>query len=487
MHLSETTPLPFFVGGSWVTGGGPEIETINPADGSLIARVSSASAADIDKAVASARSALRADSWRGCKPHQRAAFLYRMSELIHLDAERLARCQMSDNGKTLGECRRQIASAAGTFRYYAAACETREDVLPPRRSDALAMTIAEPVGVVAAITPWNSPATLEAQKLAPILAAGNTVILKPSEVTPLMALEYARIGQEAGLPPGVLNVVTGAGAVGVALVEHAGVDMVSFTGGSATGRAIAAACGARLKPVVLELGGKSPNVVFDDADQAAALNGVVEGIFSGAGQSCVAGSRIFVQRSIYRDFVDALTEAARTYRVGPPDAEGTQIGPLVSFGHRDKVASYVDLGRQEGGRVLAGGTVPAGDALARGAYYAPTLLDGLGPEARICREEIFGPVGVVLPFGDDDELVAMANDSEFGLAAGLWTRDYRRAWRVGERLEAGTVWVNTYKDLSISTPFGGMKQSGLGQEKGLQGLDAYTFRKSLHWALDKSA
>lgn len=487
MRLSETTPLPFFVGGSWVTGAGPEIETINPADGSVLARVSSASAADIDGAVAAARSALRSPTWRGLRPHQRAGFLYRMSELILKDAERLARLQMSDNGKTLGECRRQIGSAAGTFRYYAAACETREDALPPRRSDALAMTVAEPIGVVGAITPWNSPATLEAQKLAPILAAGNTVILKPSEVTPLMALEYARIGQEAGLPPGVLNVVTGAGAVGVALVEHAGVDMISFTGGSATGRAIAGACGARLKPVVLELGGKSPNIVFEDADQAAALNGVVEGIFSGAGQSCVAGSRIFVQRSIHREFVSALAEAARTYRIGPPDAEGTQIGPLVSFAHRDKVASYVDLGRDEGGRVLAGGTVPTTEALARGAYYAPTLLDGLEPEARICREEIFGPVAVVLPFGDEDELVAMANDSEFGLAAGLWTRDYRRAWRIGERIEAGTIWINTYKDLSISTPFGGMKQSGLGQEKGLQGLDAYTFKKSLHWALDKTA
>lgn len=485
MHQSAATPLPFFVGGSWVTGAGPAIETINPADGSLLARVFSATAAEVETAVSAARAAFRGSAWRGCKPHQRAGYLYRISELIQKDAERLARLQMSDNGKTLGECRRQIASAAGTFRYYAAACETREDALPPRRSDALAMTIAEPVGVVGAITPWNSPATLEAQKLAPILAAGNTVVLKPSEVTPLMALEYARIGQEAGLPPGVLNVVTGAGEVGVALVEHAGVDMISFTGGSATGRAIAAACGARLKPVVLELGGKSPNIVFEDADQAAALDGVVEGLFSGAGQSCVAGSRIFVQRSIYKEFVEALAEAARAYRIGPPDAEGTQIGPLVSFAHRDKVGSYVDLGREEGGRVLAGGTVPATDALARGAYYAPTLLDGLGPDARVCREEIFGPVGVVLPFGDEDEIVAMANDSDFGLAAGIWTRDYRRAWRVGERLEAGTIWVNTYKDLSISTPFGGMKQSGLGHEKGLQGLEAYTFKKSLHWALDK--
>ena len=486
MLQSQSTPMPFFVGGARVVGRGAVIDSINPADGSLLASVSSASVTDVSEAVDAARAALRGSVWRGCKPHQRAAYLYRMSEFISRDAAHLAHLQMCDNGKTLAECRRQIASAAGTFRYYAAACETREDVLPPRRSDALAMTIAEPVGVVAAITPWNSPATLEAQKLAPILAAGNTVILKPSEVTPLMALEYARIGQEAGLPAGVLNVVTGAGDVGVALVEHAGVDMVSFTGGSATGRAIAAACGARLRPVVLELGGKSPNIVFEDADQKAALDGVIEGIFSGAGQSCVAGSRIFVQRSIHREFVELLAQAARAYRIGPPAEDTTQIGPLVSFAHRDKVASYVELGREEGGRVLAGGSAPTMLALTRGAYYAPTLLDGLRADARVCREEIFGPVGVVLPFGDEDELVAMANDSDFGLAAGIWTRDYRRAWRIGERLEAGTIWINTYKDLSISTPFGGLKQSGLGQEKGLQGMDAYSFRKSLHWALDKA-
>ena len=486
MDGSTTTPLPFFVAGRWVVGTGPEIETINPANGSLLSRVSSASAAEVDMAVAAARSAMRQAAWRGCRPHERAAFLHRMSALILRDAERLARLQMDDNGKTLAECRRQIASAAGTFRYYAAACETREDAMPPRRGQTLAMTVAEPVGVVAAITPWNSPATLEAQKLAPILAAGNAVILKPSEVTPLIALEYARIGEEAGLPPGVLNVVTGAGSVGVALVEHPGVDMVSFTGGSATGSAIAAACGARLKPVVLELGGKSANIVFEDADQAAALVGVIDGIFSGAGQSCVAGSRIFVQRSIHREFVATLAQAARDYRIGLPDADGTQIGPLVSFAHRDKVASYVDIGRDEGARVIVGGKAPDAPALSSGAYYAPTLLDGVGPGARVCREEIFGPVGVVLPFDDEDELVAMANDNEFGLAAGIWTRDYRRAWRVGERLEAGTVWVNTYKDLSISSPFGGMKRSGLGQEKGLLGLDAYMFKKSLHWALDRT-
>jgi betaine-aldehyde dehydrogenase len=225
--------------------------------------------------------------------------------------------------------------------------------------------------------------------------------------------------------------------------------------------------------------------VFADADLDAALNGVSEGIFSGAGQSCVAGSRIFVEQSIYQSFVASLAEIARRYRIGPPEQDDTQIGPLVSFEHRDKVASYVEIGRAEGARVLAGGGIPDRADLSGGAYFEPTLLEGMSPKARVCQEEIFGPVGVVLPFGSEDELLALANDSEFGLASGIWTSDYRRAWRVGERLDAGTVWVNTYKDLSIAAPFGGFKKSGLGQEKGLQGLDMYSRTKSLHWALDK--
>ncbi|CAE6738065.1 aldehyde dehydrogenase [Paraburkholderia aspalathi] len=485
MTDTQRAPLPMFVAGEWVLGSGPTIRTINPADGSYIADISTATKIEIDAAVASAKAAVRSAGWRQMKAHHRAAFLYRMSELIEQDSERLARVQMNDNGKTLAECRRQIASAAGTFRYYAAACETREGSLPARRSDAVAMAIAEPIGVVAAITPWNSPTTLEAQKLAPILAAGNAVVLKPSEVTPLMALEYARIGEKAGLPKGVLNVVVGTGAVGGVLVEHPDVNMVSFTGGSATGSKIAAACGALLKPVLLELGGKSPNIVFADADMRAALAGVSEGIFSGAGQSCVAGSRIFVEKSIYKEFVSSLVEIAKNYRIGLPHHETTQLGPLVNFEHRDKVAAYVELGRQEGGRVLVGGGIPTNPDLSHGAYFEPTLLEGLSPKARVCQEEIFGPVGVILPFESEDELIALANDSEFGLAAGLWTSDYKRAWRVGERLDAGTVWLNTYKDLSISTPFGGYKKSGLGQEKGLQGLDMYSRTKSLHWALDK--
>ena len=472
---------PFMIGNRWVTGSGASFASTDPTSGQEIARFAGASAADVDDAVAAARVALEDPAWAALKPHERARRLARLADLITRDAEHLARLQMSDNGKTIGECRAQARSAAGTFRYYAAVSETFESELTTQRGGSVTMTVYEPVGVVAAITPWNSPLTLEAQKLAPILAAGNTVILKPSEVTPQVALEYARLALEAELPAGVLNVVTGAGEVGRMLVEHAGVDMVSFTGGTAAGRAIAEACGRRLKPVVLELGGKSPNIVFADADLDAAVRGVAAGIFSGAGQSCIAGSRALVERTVFDAFLERLTGEAEGYRLGPPDAEGTKIGPMASLAQRDRVHGYVDSARAEGGRVVIGGEIPTSGDLAAGAYYPATVITGVSNRARVCREEIFGPVVVVLPFEHEADLVDQANDSDFGLAAGIWTGDYRKAWRVGRALRAGTVWINTYKELSISTPFGGFKQSGIGREKGRQGMTVYMEPKGLYW------
>jgi acyl-CoA reductase-like NAD-dependent aldehyde dehydrogenase len=471
----------FMIGNAWRDGGGQSFASINPRDGSEAAHIAGASLADVDDAVDAARSALRDPKWSSLKHHERAAFLYRLADLIARDAENLARIQMDDNGKTLAECRGQAKSASDTFRYYAAACETFESAINTQRGPSVTMTVYEPIGVVAAITPWNSPLTLEAQKLAPILAAGNTVVLKPSEVTSRIALEYARLAVEAGLPAGVLNVVTGAAEIGRALVEHDGTDMVSFTGGTIAGRAIAEVCGKRLKPVVLELGGKSPHIVFADADLERAPKVVADGIFSGGGQSCIAGSRVFVEASIYDAFIESFTAAARDYALGSPDAAATRMGPMVSFKHRDQVARAVELARADGGKVLVGGTQPTDDSLSRGAYFPATVIAGVTNESRVAQEEIFGPVAVVLPFDSEDEVIRQANDTEFGLAAGLWTRDFAKAWRVARAIQAGTVWINTYKESSISTPFGGFKQSGLGREKGRHGMLTYMEPKGLYW------
>lgn len=475
---------PFLIDNEWVRGCGESFTSINPYDGSEIARISSATTADVDLAVAAARRAFETSSWSDLKPHERARLLYRLGDLISADSERIARVQLADNGKTLKECRQQVASAAATFRYYAAVCETFETEITPSRGNYWSMTVTEPVGVVAAITAWNSPLTLEAQKLAPILAAGNTVILKASELAPLISLEYADLILKAGFPKGVVNVVTGRGEVGRWLVEHPGVDMIGFTGGTKTGRAIASAAGDLLKPVLLELGGKSPNIIFADADLKKAILGTGDGIFSGGGQSCVAGSRIFVQRSIYDEFVRALQNFACRYRMGPPDSEDTDMGPLVSFSHREHVQKYVESGLADGAVLLSGGIPPKGDFFDKGAYYPATILTGLDGTARVCREEIFGPVAVVLPFEDEQDLIRQANDTEFGLAAGIWTSEYKKAWRVARALRAGTVWINTFKQLSISTPFGGFKSSGIGREKGLQGMHNYMQEKGLYWGLD---
>jgi betaine-aldehyde dehydrogenase len=315
------------------------------------------------------------------------------------------------------------------------------------------------------------------------LAAGNTTILKASEVAPLISLEYGDLVLKAGFPPGVVNVIAGAGEAGRWLVEHSGVDMVGFTGGTKTGSAIAATAGRLLKPVVLELGGKSPNIVFADADIKKAIRGTGDGIFSGGGQSCIAGSRIFVQENIFKEFLEGLRDFARAYRMGAPDSPDTEMGPLASFSHREHVEKYVEIGRKEGAAVVAGGVRPAGGIFDKGAYYPATVLTGVDNTARVCREEIFGPVAVVIPFKNEDDLLQQANDTEFGLASGIWTGDYKRAWRVARALRAGTVWINTYKQASISTAFGGFKQSGIGREKGLTGMRAYMEQKGIYWGM----
>lgn len=458
--------------------------SINPADGSEAGRVAVTPVAALDGVIARAWEAFHTSGWKSLLPHRRALVLHAIADGILAEKEQLAHLQMRDNGKPLAECRAMADSAIGTFRYYAGVCETIETDVTPQRGDYVSFTVLEPFGVVAAITPWNSPMMNDATKVAPALAAGNAVILKPSEDSPLLAPELARIALAAGLPKDMLQVVQGHGRdIGAALVAHPGVRMVSFTGGTATGRAIGEVAGRKLIPAALELGGKSPHIVFADADLDHAVAAVVAGIFGSAGQSCVAGSRLFIEASIYDRVLARVVERARSLRIAPPDAPGVEMGPLASFHHRERVARFVERARAEGGRILCGGEIPTGRAFEKGAYYLPTVIDGLGPEAASCQEEAFGPVLVALPFRDEAELIAQANGTAFGLACGIWTESFKRAWRIGRALEAGSVWINTYKQSVTTTPFGGFKNSGIGREKGIDGLRLYAQVKSMYFGL----
>ena len=477
--------LPICVAGEWRRGRGHAYASIYPADGSVSAELHAASAADAAEAVKRAHDAFRRTDWASRKPHERARVLYRVAEGIRARREELAQWQRRDNGKPINETRALVDSAAGTFQFFGAACETLEDQLTPMRGDQLTMSVHEPMGVVAAITPWNSPIASEAQKMAPALAAGNAVVVKPAEITPLMALELARICEAAGVPPGIISVLPGKGSVvGDVLVKHPLVRRVSFTGGTATGRGIAHVAADKMMPVSLELGGKSPTMVFDDCDLDHAVAGVLFGIFSSSGESCIAGSRLFVQRGLYAEFMQRLVRGAAALRVGDPVSERTQMGPLVSSAHRDSVERYVARGLADGGRLATGGARPQGEGREAGCYYQPTIIEGLANDSPICREEIFGPVLVALPFDDEGDLLAQANDSVYALAAGIWSRDYKRAWRIGRAVQAGTVWINTYKQFSIATPFGGWRDSGIGREKGRLGILEYMEQKSLYWGMN---
>lgn len=476
--------LDIFIGGKWRPGGGEVLQSHFPADGSLNATLNAASLDDLEEAIAVGERAWRAPAWRNALPHQRARILHHVANEIEARVDALAQMQSRDNGKPLAETRGLVLSAAGTARYFAAACELLEGELPtPRIAQVLTFSRYEPLGVVAAITPWNSPIASEMQKIAPAIAAGNAVILKPAEATPLMALELARIFEQAGLPAGLLSVLPGKGSViGDALARHPRVRKISFTGGTNTGRHLAHVAAEKLIPASLELGGKSPTIVLEDADIEQAARDICYGIFSSGGQACIAGSRLFVHQHVYAPLMARLLELTRGLRIGNPFTEGTHVGPLINQKHRQSVMDYVALAQQEGGRVLCGGEVPADPQLAGGSYFQPTIIEGLNNQARTCREEIFGPVLVAMPFRDEAELIAEANDSVYGLAAGIWTRDSGRALRLSELLEAGTVWINTYKVFSVSTPFGGFKESGLGREKGIQGLKAWMQQKSVYLA-----
>jgi acyl-CoA reductase-like NAD-dependent aldehyde dehydrogenase len=470
-----------FIGGEWEQGTGAEITSVYPADGSVNRVLNGASRADGELAIERSLAAQADPAWRNMKPHERARILARIADGIEARAAQIAETQTRDTGKTLRETTALVASAAGTFRYFAAALETLDDTLTVPRGDYLTMSVHEPLGLIAAITPWNSPIASDAQKVAPALAAGNAVLLKPASWSPLVALELARVIEEAGLPKGLFSVLPGAGRqIGNLLVEHPAIGKVSFTGGTETGRMLAHQAAEKLMPVSLELGGKSPTIVFSDADIDLAIAGIIYGMFSSTGQSCIAGSRLFVHKVIYDTFVSRLTAATAALKVGDPFDPETQVAPMVHFDHRDGVAAMVEQAIQDGAEVLCGGKAPTGGIYDKGAYYLPTILSGVKNTDKICREEIFGPVLVVMPFEDEVDVIKFSNDNDYGLACGVWTRDFPKAWRVGRAIQAGTVWINTYKQFSISTPFGGEKDAGVGREKGREGIRAYMAQKSLY-------
>lgn len=476
-----------YIAGEWRLGKGNTIQSLFPADQSVNAEISTASLDDVNEAIEKADLAWRQAGWRNSMPHERARILYKVAEIIEARVDELAKLQTRDNGKPLAETRGLVMSAAATARYVAAACETLNDELTTQRAaDFMTMSVHEPVGVVAAITPWNSPIASEVQKLAPAIAAGNAVILKPAEATSLIALELAKIFEQAGLPKGLLSVLVGRGSViGDAIVKHPLVRKISFTGGTTTGRHLAHLAADKLITTSLELGGKSPTIVMPDADIELAAKGVAYGIFSSAGQACIAGSRLFVHHSIYDQFLKRLVEITKALRVGHPETAGVHLGSLINPKHLASVDAYVQLAKQEGGQVVVGGQALTDGDLAKGSYYLPTIITGLNNTAQTCQEEIFGPVLVVMKYHDEADLITQANDSCFGLAAGIWTENYRKAWQIVRALEVGTVWINTYKKFSISAPFGGFKESGIGREKGRLGILSYMQQKSIYMGLSE--
>lgn len=455
-------------------------DSYDPFLGAPWARVARGRAVDVDHAVSSAEAALREGTWSAISASARGELLFRLADAIADNAERLAEIEVRDNGKLMTEMLGQLQYIPQWFRYYGGLADKVEGrVLPLDKPGYFAYTKRVPVGVTAVITPWNSPLFLLAWKLAPALAAGCTVVAKPSEFTSASTVELARVLHGAGLPSGVFNVVTGLGAeAGAPLVEHASVSKVSFTGSDGAGRVVGAAAGRGLKRVSLELGGKSPNIVFPDAPLDDVVNGVASGIFAAAGQTCIAGSRLLVHASVHDELVERVVALARSAKLGDPRSAETQVGPISTEPQYSKVLAYFDIARDEGVTIAAGGGPAKGDHLGSGLFIEPTILTGVSNAMRVAQEEIFGPVLSVITFDEEQEAVRLANESPFGLGAGVWTADMARAFRMAEAIEAGTVWVNTYRAVSVMAPFGGMKDSGLGRENGAEAIEEYLETKT---------
>ncbi|MFO1320493.1 MAG: aldehyde dehydrogenase [Burkholderiales bacterium] len=460
---------------------GQWFDTFNPYTGKPWAQVAKGDAEDVDRAVQAAHRAFTTGPWPQLTASQRGALIHKLGDLVARDARKLAEIEVQDNGKLIAEMQGQLNYIPQWYYYFGGlADKVQGAVIPLDKKGYFNFTRHEPVGVAALITAWNSPLLLLAYKLAPALAAGCTVVVKPSEFTSVSALAFVRLVEEAGFPPGVVNVVTGFGQdVGAPLVSHPLVRKVSFTGSEATGRAINESAAKTFKRVTLELGGKSPNIVFADAKLEDAVNGAVSGIFAAAGQTCIAGSRLLVQDSIHDAFVAKLVEISKVARMGDPMNPDTQIGPIATQPQYKKVLGYIDIARQEGAKLVMGGGAAKRPECGDGWFVEPTVFDDVDNKMRIAQEEVFGPVLSIIRFKDEEEATAIANDVRFGLGAGVWTGDIGRAFRMSERIQSGTVWVNTYRAVSYMSPFGGFKDSGVGKENGMDAIREYLQVKSV--------
>ena len=470
-----------YIDGEWINStSGKWFETENPYTGEVWANISRGNAEDVDRAVKAASKAFQGD-WGQTKPTERGKLLNRLAEIIEKNSERLGEIEVRDNGKLITEMGAQTKYLAEWYRYYGGLADKVEgSVIPSDKPGIFNFTRYEALGVIGMITPWNSPLLLLAWKLAPALAAGNTAVVKPSEYTSASTLEFMNLIEEVGFPKGVVNTVTGFGLeVGSPLVDHPNVDKIAFTGSDVSGQKIYEAAAKKIMPVTLELGGKSPNIVFEDADFEAAVMGVISGIFAATGQTCIAGSRLLVQKSIHDKFVERLINVAKEAKIGDPMSTETHVGPVTTQPQYQKIIDYIEIAKKENAKCVLGGKPYTGPGAKGKQFIEPTIFTGVTNEMRIAQEEVFGPVLSVIPFDTEEDAVRIGNDIDFGLAAGVWTNDIGRALRMSEKLRAGTIWVNTYRAVSFTSPFGGYKRSGEGRESGKDAIKEFLQVKSV--------